>query len=116
MEVCFMTNHRVELDGFFFQAKGVIYPIQAGYVHTSHLENGNLVWDWEMALELKTTDIIPANEMTYILYDDHSVFLKTQVIARRKEGGLTVFTLVPYVQNVIAAKDEWCKALKWLSA
>jgi hypothetical protein len=102
-----MPNTHLDITGYIFQANGKQYPIQAGYVKTSHLEDGGLHWDWEMALELKKTDVIPSNKETFILYpDDMSIFLRTQVIDRRKEGGLSVFTLVPFVKNVIAEEKK----------
>ena len=103
-----MPSTHLDIAGFLFQAKGVIYPIAAGYVETSKPESGEGVnWNWEMALELKKSDVIPSNEITYILWpDDHAVFLKTQVLSRRKEGHLTIFKLVPYLQNVIVERDE----------
>lgn len=100
-------NTRLDITSFIFLANGKQYPIQAGHVETSKLDNGSIHWDWQMALELKKSDVIPSNKETFILYpDDMSVFLKTQVISREKDGGLTVFTLVPYMKNVIVEKDE----------
>lgn len=96
-----MPNN-IDLDiteGFSFWAKGRAYTIQAGHVRTSHIENDGVVWDWQVALELKKSDIIPSNEATAILYDDNTVFLKTRVIERKQEGGLTVIKLVPFMQE-----------------
>jgi len=86
-------------EGFTFFAKGRNYPIQAGHVRTSSVENGSVIWDWEVALELKRSDVIPSNEQTAILYEDNTVFLRTRVIDRRNEGGLTVLKLVPYMRE-----------------
>lgn len=94
-----MANVDLNITGFLFEAKGRQYPIQAGRIKTSHVENDNVVWDWEIALELKKSDIVPSNESTAILYDDGTAFLKTQVLERRKEGNLSVFKLVPYFQE-----------------
>lgn len=92
----------VDLDianGFLFAAKGRNYPIQAGAIKTSHLENDKVVWDWHVALELRAGDVIPANEATAILYDDESTFIKTKVIGREKQGALTLLKLVPYFEG-----------------
>lgn len=92
----------IELDiseGFLFLAKNKLYPIQAGHVKTSHVENGSVQWDWQIALELKKSDAIPTNAMTKIVYDDHTTFLRTRVIGRKQEGGLTILKLVPYMNE-----------------
>lgn len=89
-----MPNVNLDIAGYLFQAKGQAYPIEAGQVVTLNTTNG-IQWDWEAALELKTSDAIPSNETTAILWPDGTVFVKTRVIRRRKEGSLSVFTLVP---------------------
>lgn len=86
-------------EGFTFQAKGRPYSIQGGHIRTSQVSAESVHWDWEIALELKKSDIIPSNEATAILYEDGSVFVQTRVIDRKQEGGLTILTLVPYIRE-----------------
>lgn len=93
------NNINLDISGFYFYAKGRFYPIESGHVRTSHLENGNVSWDWQMALELKKSDVIPANEKTALCYGDKSVFVYTKVLERRKEGNLSAFKLVPYMNE-----------------
>jgi hypothetical protein len=95
---------KVELDlasGLYrFEANKQVYEIQAGKLIT--LSDGeNVVWDWEIGLELRKADFIPLNKPTALLYSDNSVFVRTQVIGRKKEGGLTVLTLVPYIEGQV---------------
>ena len=94
-----MPNVNLDITGYLFQAKGQAYPIEAGQVVTTHSDAGSVSWDWEAALELKTSDAIPSNETTAILWPDGTVFVKVRVIRRRKEGGLSVLTLVPDVKE-----------------
>lgn len=95
-----MPNIDIDITAYSFEANNKRYPIEAGHVRTAHHEGGNVSWDWQIALELKKNDAIPANKRTYILYpEDSSVFLSTRVIKRRKEGNLTIFSLVPYMEE-----------------
>lgn len=93
------NNIDLDISRFFFYAKGRFYPVQAGHVRTSYLENNNVSWDWQMTLKLKKSDVIPANERTLLCYPDKSAFVLTQIADRKQEGGLTVFTLVPYFKG-----------------
>ncbi len=95
-----MPNIDIDVAGYYFEANNKLYPIEAGRIHTAHEVNGNIVWDWEIALELKLNDAIPTQKRLAILYpDDDSVFVYAEVIKRRKEGNLTIFSLVPYFEG-----------------
>jgi hypothetical protein len=94
-----MPNIDMDIAGYFLEAGNKRYPIEAGHIRTTH-ENQNVSWDWEIALELKLSDAIPAKKRLALLYpDDASVFVHVEVIKRRKEGNLSVLTLVPWMNE-----------------
>lgn len=94
-----MANVNLDLSGFLFEANGHQHEIKTGHLITTHLENGSVLWDWQVALKLKKSDGIPSNKSTSLCYPDGSTFVETRVIDRSSENGLSVFTLVPFIKE-----------------
>jgi hypothetical protein len=89
----------IDLSGYRFEANGQVFEIEAGHLKTDYMDNASVQWDWQIGLELKKADFIPFNKPSYLLYPDGSVFVRTRVLKREKQGNLSVLTLVPWIEE-----------------